>query len=89
MESKLAEKRTTIEKNRALKKALQDKALAAVCEDNGLPGCLAPFVKFNKCSIALIAKDTEAIMEMCRFIISNQNDFVSPLSNARSDMMKR
>jgi len=80
MESTLAEKRSHIEKNRAMKKALHDKALAAVCEEHGLPSCLSTFVKFNKLTIALIAKDIEGIMEMCRVIIAHQHDFVSPPS---------
>ncbi len=78
MEPNLAQKRAAIEKNKALKKALHDKVLVSICEDNGIPGCLAPFVKFNKCSIMLTAKDPEAIMEICRTIITHQYDFVPP-----------
>jgi hypothetical protein len=81
MEAKRTEKSKAMESSKALKKAVHDRALAAVCEEHGLPSCLSPFLKFNKCSIVLTAKDPEAVMEMCRHIISHQRDFLSPLAS--------
>ena len=53
----LAQKREAIEKNKAVKQALHDKMLAIICEEHGLPPCLAPYARFNKCSISLVAKN--------------------------------
>jgi hypothetical protein len=57
MSTTLAQKREAIEKNKAVKQAFRDKMLAIICEDHGLPACLAPYVRFNKCSISLVAKE--------------------------------
>lgn len=78
MNTDLAQKRETIEKNKAVKTALHNKILESICEEHGVPGCLAPYVKFNKCSISLTAKDTEALLKMCRIIITNQRAFAPP-----------
>ena len=77
MSTTLAQKREAIEKNKAVKQAFRDKMLAIICEDHGLPACLAPYVRFNKCSISLVAKNNEALIEMCLVIIENQHQFAS------------
>ena len=77
MSTTLAQKREAIEKNKAAKQAFHNKMLAIICEDHGLPACLAPYVRFNKCSISLVAKNNEALIHMCLDIIENQHQFAS------------
>jgi hypothetical protein len=78
IETDLAQKRETMELNKAVKKAVHDKILESFCEQKGLPICLAPYVKFNKCTISLSTKDSNDLMNLCRIIIKNQNDFALP-----------
>ncbi len=70
-----SETRNNEKEQNCQKRSCADKILISVCKDNGLPGCLAPFVKFNRCSITLTAKDSEAVMDICRTIIEHQQDF--------------
>ena len=60
-------------RSRTTAKELRERQRIEQCEKLVLPEFLAPYLRVNKCTLALVAMDRETLLEMCRDIVDHQD----------------